>query len=198
MLFGSRQLKRLLDRAREEMAQQWLIAVLGDSLAGPDAAESLAAYLAKRSVEPQDWWAEAKLGNYWCLRYVAINYLLGTARPPDLRKSYFWLRCGAHCAHGEYTRPKARTRPETETLRRTLDSENEIWGVWEDRLRTTFATVSYKHWNKQSAAALDWYIGLIDHIRRNQLPLPQERTAQWRTTLTDDLVRRYAAHVPRL
>ena len=198
MLFGSRRLKHQLDLAREEMAHQWLLAELGDSLADPDAAgKILAAYLAKRSVEPQGWWAEAKLGNYWCLRYVAINYLLGTARSPDLKKSYFWLQCGAICADSGSYWPSTHTLVESESSRRTRESENEIWSVWEDRLRTTLATVSFKHWDKQSKAAHNWFEGLFDHIRRNHLPGPHERTAHWRTTtLTDDLIRYYAAHVP--
>ena len=198
MFFRSRRLRRQLDEAREKLAWQWLLAVLGESLAAQDADAILAAYIAKRSVEPQRWWAEAKLGNYWCLRYVAINYLLGTARPPDLRKSYFWLQCGAICADSASYWPTAHSQPETESSRRTREAENELWRVWEDRLLNSFATVSFKHWDKQNVAAHNWIDRLFDHIRRHHLPGPHERTELWRTTtLTDDLITRYAAQLPR-
>ncbi len=183
--------KKRIEEARTSLARGWLVAVLGDSPTTTD----VAAYLAKRSVEPEGWWPEAKLGNYWCLRYVAVNYLLGTARPPDLEKSYFWLHCGTLCADSIWVGSKSNNRQSRQACQR----ENELWTPWQDRMRSELAKASFTRWNKRSAAAQDWYRGLLGHIRRNHLPDPHERTALWRTTaLTEEVIDRYAAYVPSL
>lgn len=67
------------------------------------------------------------------------------------------------------------------------------------KMRDTLANASFKRWDKRNVAAHDWHMGLRDHIRRNQLPPPQERTALWRSTvLTEELIDRYAARVPKM
>lgn len=116
--------KKRVEEARISLARDWLVAALGESPTNTD----VAAYLAKRSVEPEGWWSEAKLGNYWCLRYIAVNYLLGTARPPDLEKSYFWLECGALCTDSSFSSFLI-----SEANQQACERENELWTPWQDQ-----------------------------------------------------------------
>lgn len=191
-VFGfSRKQNEKLEEARIQLTKAWLVGVLGDSATQSD----MAVYLTKRSVEPKGWWGEAKLGNFWCLRYVAVNYLLGTARPPNLEKSYFWLSCARYCADYPMFWREASSHAGTAHSKQT-EQENKFWEPWENQILIAFSTASPRRCNKLGDDALDWHSGLLHHIRANNLPNPQERTALWRANvLTEDLIDTYGAYL---